>query len=475
MASMTTYEGDSVDPIPAASFPIILGDTLSDDPSSEKHARVLIHYNFKPDHTSSKRTTVLYPDSQPDRFKLQLTDEDGTGQRIWTYDVHRVSKEAHACVYDHVPKTYRFERLLQEYRCNLITSPAESDREPLQQRYPHLNDLSEAPVSLELPDIEADLFDDEDSDDLEFAQENVFDSQRWLNGEFEWAFPEKGAANSSPVILPATPPSAEPAKSSRRLHPTANGAKLIDKPLRPEPRLAEKCKSSVRPAKVKARTKVGPWKEPKATYPIIRSNPTRELHNSDGGLVIDMNPGSQRASTSPQASQVSADQMMVDMEPEAPRRSPDLPRRTTTNVAPSRKKRPTSPPPPGDPSSDESLIIEIEPDSTPKRRLAAPLMDRTGSGRPISMRSAVSSTGSPMLAHTDASSEPARDEPMGRGPHGNANTGPEVQVTPPPAPEDDDDDAALEAELALAFESEDVAPTGSQTVVKDNESESEEE
>lgn len=407
--------------------------------------------NHMPPQTATKRTKFFYPSkTSPGRGEIRIIDGEGDGiGSIWTYDVKRVVKPSYILVLGEADERYRIEKFEEDYDCNLISTPSESNKAILQARYPQIDRGKDSErLSAETPSRHHGLEDDDESylnDPID--ENNPYDFRRWMRGDFNW-FLEK---DSKPHAKPASPSLSDRASinSVERNTKSSDRNDADDESSQKDAGQKLKRKPSARPITLKPKAKAR-----KITHPgSDLGTPTspQALQALDDELTIDFDPDtkSERAGSSQQAVHPARDDASQSAKSEVHQEEDQTE------------------------SSGDDLVIEME--DTEQKRTLGGRPTSMGTGAPVSLRSVASSLSPPGTSGGSAKeldrglTQPQQDV-NGQQEEGDADIGEAPESLAPVSPRDADEEDELEAELAQALESEDYQPQQEQA-----EEESEEE
>ncbi|KAI9883519.1 MAG: T-complex protein 1 subunit gamma [Watsoniomyces obsoletus] len=487
--SPRSREGGFVDPNRPATFPVVLGASLSKSKkSSGRPLYTSVRYNHKPAQTTAGRTAVMKPSRATKKVELRIADQD-VDKSTYVYHARNVPKMSYALVFDPAKKAFVLEKVQLGVNCDLIESPWESDAAKLRTQYPQLDEADERRRELEGKgsgegDSEDDLFSDPD--------DNPFDHRRFM--EVETPSPHiapthhRQVARVSPAARPTTTETMTPAVHKAK-SPLAQPAPTAKPSVAASPRLPERDDADDEASQVLApppppQPRQRPKPRPRAPPQVLMKPKPRRAPPAQAPPAA---PAPVPAAPAKRPRPVEDDDLIIDLDPQPARKRRNSPVSLSSVTA--QEAIPTPPQRHHDEmvqedQSDDGLIIEMEPDTKPKRGLGVSL-GRPPSGAPISLRSVASSL-SPGDAATIGGQTTQNHDAMASGEHdkheqqrqrvNDSDVDGELQLPPSvlqPNEEqddedddddedededeedddDDDDDAALEAQLERALES----------------------
>ena len=358
--------------------------------------------------------------SKGNEYSLRIRDDDER-RSAYAYSAQRVAKASYALVFDPSKQTFVLEKVGASINCNITSTPWESDRAKLEELYPHL-DLAE---DAQEP-VEDDFF--SESEDVESTDEdNPFDHRMWLDNEGPsvGSSPRVPPLKPSPVPRPVNSISASISPAPRPIGPSPrqrtqplsrssyrddadDESSQVRRPTgRPQPPVAAgatatTAKKALARPKVQSRAEAEPL--PKRTKVTARKRPAPD----DDDVVIEFDSLPSAAADDGHSSL-----QTVEAESPPPVRSRDVGELNKNDKVDGK-----------DEESDGGLVIEMEPESRPKRSLGQELGQMSSRG-PVSLSSVASS-----LSPTPAQSSPVK--PQAREP--------DLPLQMPEADNDDDND-----------------------------------
>ena len=391
--------------------------------------------------------------SKGNEYSMRIKDDDDDGQvSTYAYSAQRVAKASYALVFDPAKQTFVLEKVGASINCNITSTPWESDRAKLEELYPHLeiaDDTQEA--------VEDDLF--SESEDVESSdEENPFDHRMWLDNEgpFVASSPRVPPLKPSPVPRPvngisaSVSPAPRPIKAppQQRMQPPSRSSYRDDaddessqarRPTgRPQPPAAAGATvTAAKRALAKSNVLRGAEAEPPAKRAKVAPRKRPAPNDDDVVLEFDSLP-------SAAADDGHSSLQTVEVKSPPPVHSRDVRDQNKDDKVDGK-----------DDESDGGLVIEMEPETRPKRSLGQEL-GRMTSGGPVSLSSVASS-----LSPTPAQSSPVK--PQAREPdlplqmreaddNGDNNNNNEDDNNNDNDDDDDDDDDDMEDQSDAADE-----------------------
>jgi hypothetical protein len=320
---------------------------------------------------------------------LRIIDEDSNGDKnVYTYATKRVAKFSYTLVYDAEKRAFTLERVEDELVCNLTATPWQSDSAALKEQYPQIRTAKGADESLDGDEgasmlgqgqhqLEDDIFAESEDQWSSDEENNPFDYRNFLKESASPAPSPAGGSGRHTVFSPIPRADSdlvrESAKTPSHLPSFRDDADDESSQVRaraarrsesPDARVRSNAKARPRDARPPAR---------KRKPPMTKAKPSAE---DDDDLTIEFDPLPARSA------------------PVSPQRAADADKRAASPAPSSVDGEEDE-----DGLSDGGLIIEMEPETKPKRGLGGEL-GRLASGGPVSLRSVANSL-SPPVGHDD--------------------------------------------------------------------------